>query len=296
MKRTLRCVVCAVDMLLIPGCSWGQAAVAKIEEGPTSAETRAKLKFELHQGYLVIVKGTLSAGIEGNFLLDTGAYPSVLDREIAVNLGLAEKPARVNLSQKTVRAQVVVLPLLMLGPLRVTGLPVLTEDMTFLSKAVGQRVDGIVGLDVFRKFSFRVDYAKKEIEFGAVDGFASCAVFETVAPLVSVGMKSQGRRFRVVIDTGGPDLMFFASRISGAVQFKEMGSEEARDSGGTFRRRKVMLADVHLGEETIGTQTGYVVEDKKDNGDNFDAVLGMRGSHFRRIAFDFERRRFCWDR
>jgi hypothetical protein len=53
---------------------------------------------------------------------------------------------------------------------------------------------------------------------------------------------------------------------------------------------------MHLGDEMFGSQIAFVVDDRVDEGDHFDAVLGVRGAHLRKIAFDFEHRKFCWDR
>jgi hypothetical protein len=52
---------------------------------------------------------------------------------------------------------------------------------------------------------------------------------------------------------------------------------------------------VYLGQERIGGQTAFIVNDDKDDGDNFDGVLGMKAPQQSKIAFDFERRRFSWD-
>ena len=111
-----------------------------------------------------------------------------------------------NLSNKSIQTQRVVLPSLLLGPVRPV-LPVLTEDLSFLEKAVGYKVDAIVGLDVLRKGSFTIDYRTKEMFFGPVENLAFSAPFETDPPIVTLLMEFQTRHLRVAIDTGGPDLM-----------------------------------------------------------------------------------------
>jgi hypothetical protein len=265
--------------------------------GPKSlAQGSVKVPIRIYWGYMVIVEGSAGNLEKLNFLVDTGAYPSVIDQKIADHLGLTGQPARVNVSNQTVETELVVLPSLLVGPIHAQSLPVLREDLSFLQKAVGRKVDGVVGLDVLRKCSFSINYRNKEMLFGAVEGMAFSVPFETDTPVVTVGMEFQNRKLRLVVDSAGPDLMLLQTRIPTSVGLQEVGTETMSDAGGTFHCKKVRIAEVHLGKETIGAQIAFVVNDRKDDGDNFDGVLGMRGPQFWKVAFDFEQRRFSWER
>src|SRR5216683_1777983 len=279
--------------------SWSQPAIAPADPVATEAEPLAhvtvKLPIRLFWGYLVIVEGSIGNTQKLHFLVDTGAYPSAVDQKIARNLGLAEQPARVNLANKSVQTRLVVLPSLLVGPLHAEALPVLTEDLSFLRKALGYKVDAIVGLDVLRKSSFTINYKTKEMLFGPVERLTFSAPFETDTPLVTIRTRFEDRQLRLMLDTGTPDLMLLQSRMPDSTSWQTLETEKAANVSGTFRSRKVRIPEVYLGKETIGAQIASVVDDRKDDGDNFDGVLGVRGPQFWKIAFDFERRRFSWE-
>ena len=130
------------------------------------ANDRIRLPIRLYLGYLVIVEGSIGERQKLSFLVDTGACPSVVDQRIVKDLKLTEQPKRVNLWNQSVEAKQVVIPSMSLGPIRVESMPVLAEDLSFLQKALGFKVDAIVGMDVLRKSSFTINYKVKEILFG----------------------------------------------------------------------------------------------------------------------------------
>jgi predicted aspartyl protease len=297
-----RFVLCSC--LLLTGMSLVEVGWTRTQRASNDAEKQKaepashlsmKLPVRLYGGYLVIAEGAIGNVRKLNFLVDTGACPSVVDQKIAQDLKLAEHPERVNLWNKSVQAQQVVIPSLTLGPVRVESTPVLAEDLSFLQKALGFKVHAIVGMDVLRKSSFTINYKAKEILFGIPENLSHSVPFETDTPVITVRMGFQDRRLRMVVDSGGPDLTLFRSRVSELTGLQALGSEHVADAGGAFQRMKVRIPELRIGNETMGAQTAFLVDDRKDEGDDFDGVLGVRGLQFWKLAFDFESRRLSWE-
>src|SRR5215472_5244020 len=155
------------SLLLILTLSYPGRICSQMSTAPPNLKVQethsvsVKLPFHLYWGYIVLVEGSIGNVQKLHFLVDTGAYPSVVDQKIAHTLGLAEKPARVTLSHSSVPTRLVVLPSLLLGPVRVESLPVLTQDLSYFQKALGYRVDAIVGMNVLRRSSFRITIERR---------------------------------------------------------------------------------------------------------------------------------------
>jgi len=297
MQKTLF-VGCLLILALAPAAGWSQSVNPNVLSSPEAAlpGDAVRLPLRLYRGYLIVVEGSIGWFQKRNLLVDTGANPSVVDDRVTKELGLEERTATVSLSNQLLQVKSVLLPSLQLGPIRVESLRVLTQDLSFLERVLGCRVDAIVGMDVLGKTSFSIDYEAKQVLFGPIQDVRFSVPFESGSPNMTVRMTMQNRQVRLLIDTGDPAVMLFQSLLHDSKGLQDFGNETGTNLAGEFQRKRVRVSDVSLGKEKLSPQIVFVVNDPKDGSRDFDGVLGPRGLQFREIAFDFEHQRFSWKR
>lgn len=131
-----------------------------------TAEPRTAVSVKLCGGYTVVVQGSVGNAQKLNFIIDTGALPTVVDVRTARKLHLSGNREALTVFSRQVRADRVELPNLRIGPVHATAVEALVADLSFAEKSLGIRIDAIVGLDVLGQQSFSIDYRAKRLLFG----------------------------------------------------------------------------------------------------------------------------------
>jgi predicted aspartyl protease len=251
------------------------------------------LKFDLYRDYLIVAQG--SAGpLKGlNFLVDTGASPTVLDRRLAQKLHLEELPASIAVLEGSVQAGQAVVPALHFGPLETENLPVLVEDLSFFQKALPLHIDAVIGLDVLGQTPFEIDYPSREIRFGSFSLPSNSLPFEIKAGLPIVNAELNHVSLHLLVDTGASALVLFGQSTPRPISPMRVS---AVNSIGETERKQVMLHSLRLGEIQFGQEPAVMVRNRTDGNHDFDGLMSPASLGITKIAFDRERGRLSFSR
>ncbi|NHB92118.1 aspartyl protease family protein [Photorhabdus cinerea] len=167
-KITCRAFVTASLLTLMAGCS-------HMEKKPITEENKPVLstKLNIHQPTALIIPVTIS-GKKYQFWLDTGASYTVIDNKLAKTLTQITPESEIPItfhhmlsdglittSEKRLHKADLTLwqPLaITLGNYTVPGSdPWIGIDMSLFSQSIGQKIDGILGIDTFRQLSWEVN-------------------------------------------------------------------------------------------------------------------------------------------
>jgi len=263
-------------------CSFVYAQQSSIEQ---------VLPVKLYGQHLIVVQGSIGSLGKRNFVIDTGAYPSIIDRGVARKMKLSGHAEEVDAVNQTVLRMAVLVPSFDVGPIHAGNVRALVDDLSHLSERTGVRIDGLLGLDVLRRSSFRIDYVAKKISFGKLETLSSSTPFEIVEGMICLALRREGQSIRLLVDTGAEKTLLLGPHIIDLLPHSHQ-PQEFRNLAGHFKLRQVRLENLRLGDTDLTSQPIFVSDATDLPPYQFDGFLST--SQFRQIAFDFERQEFSW--
>jgi predicted aspartyl protease len=258
------------------------------------AATRSEVPIHLYWNYLVVVRGSLGGMAKRNFIIDTGSNPSVVDRRIVRKLRLEEHTSKLHLLRGDTDSATAVLPEIQVGPISRASVPMTVQDLSFLERDLGVRIDALIGLDVLGQGSFGIDYSARKMTFESMESPTGEAAFSSGPPFVTVEMQMENRPLRLLVDTGAAGLILFKSRVGNTLrEIAGAAAAGSKDLAGQMAMRQIQIASTRLGNLDLGARNAFLADDH-GGGAEFDGLMGIVPLRVRQISFDFEHRLFRW--
>jgi len=261
---------------------------------PAWAGDTATTKFRLASDFLIIITGSIGPAQGLNFIVDTGAWRSAVDADIARRLGLAGRSDEVLMlgrSQPAIRVEIADLRF---GPVSVPNLSVLAVDLTPFARRAGTRIDGVLGLDVLRGRNFAIDYRRKQLEFGAVELHGPVLSFDPTSPYLVVAAQVSGQPMRLLVDTGANRLSAFADRLPDSLRQRPAITATATSAAGSMKAAFLRNADIRVGNWRVPTALLFIIPGGADFRD-YDGHLGVHALGAGRVYFDFDNGQLRWE-
>ena len=257
-------------------------------------QKQTELPFRLIDGWAVLVQGTLGGVPNRAILIDTGAVPSAISKEMAKKLGLLGSAEQVSVMNRAIDVERVRVPKVQVGPVAADAFEMVAADLGAIEQALHARLDGVIGLDLLARQNFAIDYRSKKLLFGRAVQSADSATFQLKhaagGTYVLVPMESGGEKFQMLLDTGTKDITLFRPRLKGSLRQIRLSSEDVTvNAGGSSQINKVVIPLVRLGSISRKQQDAYVWATPEAELRDFDGMLGPTALGAIAVEFDFDR-------
>jgi predicted aspartyl protease len=271
----------------------GNLATAQLT-GAQSTAVQEVIPAKLYHGYLMVVTGTVGDLGKRNFAIDTGAFPSVIDRGLAKKLHLAAKREELRVVDRNLNSEAASVPSIAIGSLRASGVRMVVEDLTSISENFRVHLDAIIGLDILAARNFRIDYSAKKLILDPADALPMSAPMRSIDSMACIDLQVDERPARLLLDTGGASVLLFANHLPWAATLSGT-AHTYTNLGGTFRLREVPLRSLVLHKTNLGSTPIYVSDARNVSDFHFDGLLATGALPVSRIEFDFTHQLFGWD-
>lgn len=171
---------------------------ARVARTPRPARVTGSVALETRNGRLAVTAD--HAGEPLRLILDTGAERSAITGRALRRLGAPLRGQTRLLGAGGER----MVPVAELGPLRIGRLQVDRLAVLVLETGALGGYDGILGLDVLRRTSLRIDVPAGRLEFGATATGAGLPLRDVGSGIVAVDVDVDGATAAAILDTGLP--------------------------------------------------------------------------------------------
>lgn len=212
------------------------------------------LPFDYSQREL-LVKGRINNGEELDFLFDTGASETIIDRRVAAeSFLLKEGVANLTALSGAVSTNTTTIGRLELGNLVVNDLDARILDLSGQSRNLGRRLAGIIGTNVISRYVVAIDYGKTQITFYDADSYVRpqdlviLPFTRRSAPVVKIRIGGK-EDVQMLVDTGAA---FNNLPASVAMKYVGQGASMRMTEGTGLDGKAVKLGRISLDNVSIG--------------------------------------------
>lgn len=229
------------------------------------------------------------------FVIDTGASTTVIGSRLARRLKLEGREDQVVAKGKTVAVLRAVLPELRIGPHRFEEVPVLVSNSRYFKRG---HADGLIGLSLLRRKGIVIDFMSRTIRFGgSIEHGRKATAFYPNGPCLVVRLVVSGQPLRLLLDTGGTELILFAKRVKGRLPTRPTGERfTSRSLTGKVRLTKVGPYSVTWGETQWKELDAYVMASHSPAYGSLDGLLGTSALGLKLLRLDFDKGLISWVR
>jgi predicted aspartyl protease len=302
--QRLKLVLLALALVALVFAGSMGAGVESAESQPLQKTVSAEIPMRLYGGFLIVAKGRIGIHDNLNFVLDTGATHTILDSRLAAALQLRPSEA---LKKKIISFDSALAPKwaeadnLRFGTIQVPTLAVVVGDLSYF-RALGTRVDALIGLDVLRNASFTIDYAKERIAFGPSSTTAAAhgrKVFQTAMhptpACLLVDLRAGEQTLYVIADTGAAGVALYEDHLADhAIPYRLKASAVGAGLGGAYSASVATLPSLAVGGQAVKSQVFLTRSPSGVVQREVDGFLGVTSLHPRRVTFDFQANTLSW--
>jgi predicted aspartyl protease len=260
------------------------------------SDTNTHLRVRTIAGYLMVVSVSINERGPFDFLIDTGTNTTLIDPQLATELGLQPKD-RLKLASLASATDVprYYLQTFRVGPASVSNQEALAVQLPQLT-ALDHKIRGVLGMNFLLQFSFRLDYAHHTLELypfpesAQVPGGLRVPVeINESRLLIKVGSEaSPSGTWKLALDSGISQFLIFQDRIAATQErscatancLMQVATNLAEHRASTILLHDLFIAGAHLPE----TQVVVLRNDLQKPSDRQDGLLPA--APFRSVFFD----------